>query len=68
MDTNTKINNLRTNLVNLINQSDLSAGIIYYLLKDLVNDANNSYKQALVIEQQVSNLTKEDIDKDKNQE
>ena len=68
MDTNTKINNLRTNLVNLINQSDLPVGIIYYLLKDLVTDAYNSYKQTLVIEQQVACLTKEDDDIDGHQE
>ena len=68
MDTNTKINNLRTNLVNLINQSDLPVGIIYYLLKDLVADAYNSYKQTLVIEQQVACLTKEDDNIDSHQE
>lgn len=65
---NTQLNNLKTDLINTINQSGIPIGAVYYLLKDLLVEVSDTYKQTLVIEKQVETLTKEDIDKDKNQE
>ena len=65
---NTQLNNLKTDLINTINQSGIPIGAVYYLLKDLLVEVSDTYKQTLVIEKQVETLTKEDIDKNKNQE
>ena len=65
---NTQLNNLKTDLINTINQSGIPIGAVYYLLKDLLVEVSDTYKQTLVIEKQVETLTKENIDKNKNQE
>lgn len=63
---NTQLNNLKTDLINTINQSGIPVGAIYYLLKDLLVEVTDTYKQALVIEKQVETLTKEEVKDDNN--
>lgn len=63
---NTKLNNLRNDLVNTINQSGMPVGTIFYLLKDLLTEISNSYKQSLIMEKQISQLIKEDENNNEN--
>ena len=63
---NTQLNNLKTDLINTINQSGIPVGAIYYLLKDLLAEVTDTYKQTLVIEKQVETLTKEEVKDDNN--
>ena len=50
MDTNigfnTCLNNLKNDLVNTINKSNLPVGVLYYIVKDLFMDVQNAYEQA----------------------
>ncbi len=48
---NTKINNFKSDLVNLTTQSDLPIGIVYYEIKDLLVDIEKAYKNTLSLEQ-----------------
>ena len=48
---NTKINNFKSDLVNLTTQSDLPIGIVYYEIKDLLVDIERAYKNTLSLEQ-----------------
>lgn len=48
---NTKINNFKSDLVNLTTQSDLPISIVYYSIKDLLYDVEKAYKSTLAIEQ-----------------
>ena len=57
MGFNIRINDLKSNLINTINKSELPVGVIYYLLKDLLGEIADSYKQALTIERQVKSIT-----------
>ena len=60
---NIKIHDLKTDLVNTINTSGLPVGVVYYILKDLLNEVTDSYKQSLAIEKQVIEMSKEeDVD------
>ena len=63
---NTQLNNLKTDLINTINQSGIPVGAIYYLLKDLLVEVTDTYKQTLAIEKQVETLTKEDVENNEN--
>ena len=63
---NTQLNNLKTDLINTINQSGIPIGAIYYLLKDLLVEVTDTYKQTLAIEKQVEILTKEDVENNEN--
>ena len=40
---NLKIDNLRTGLANVINSSNLPAGIVYFVLKDVFTEVGNLY-------------------------
>lgn len=55
---NTKLNSLKINLINTINQSKLPVGVIYYLLKDILIEVEKTYNQSLFIEQQVESINK----------
>lgn len=70
MNYNTKLNDLRTNIINLIGQSELPVGMVYYMFKDLINELNDAYNQSIIIEQQVEQLTKntDDEEEDGHQE
>ena len=62
---NTQLNDFKNNLVNTINKSGLPVGIVYYLLKDLLVEVADSYKQTLIVEKQVAEINKnieDDID------
>ena len=61
---NTRLNNLRNDLVNTINQSGVPAGAIFYLLKDLIAETSDSYKQSVIMEKQISQLVKENESND----
>ena len=63
---NTQLNDLKNNLINTINQSGIPVGVIYYLLKDILSEVTDSYKQTLAIEKQVEALTKEDTKNNEN--
>ena len=63
---NIQLNNLKNNLVNTINQSGVPVGAVYYLLKDILSEVTDSYKQTLAIEKQVEALTKEDTKNNEN--
>lgn len=55
---NTKLNLLKTNLINIINQSKLPVGMVYYLLKDILIEVEKTYNQSLFIEQQIESINK----------
>lgn len=55
---NTKLNSLKINLINTINQSKLPVGVVYYLLKDILIEVEKTYNQSLFIEQQVESINK----------
>lgn len=63
---NTQLNNLKTDLINTINQSGVPVGAVYYLLKDILSEVTDTYKQTLAIEKQVETLTKEDVENNEN--
>lgn len=62
---NIKLNSLKTNLINVINQSKLPVGMVYYLLKDILIEVEKTYNQSLFIEQQVESINKS-IENDNN--
>jgi hypothetical protein len=62
---NIKLNSLKTNLINIINQSKLPVGVVYYLLKDILIEVEKTYNQSLFIEQQVESINKS-IENDNN--
>ena len=66
---NIKLNSLKTNLINTINQSKLPVGMVYYLLKDILIEVEKTYNQSLFIEQQVESINKsiENDDNDKKE-
>lgn len=47
---NTQLNTLKKNLINTINDSGLPIGICYYIVKDVLTDVTNSYKETLISE------------------
>ena len=47
---NTRLNNLKSDIINIVNKSGLPVGIVYYIVKDAFNDITNAYKEALVSE------------------
>lgn len=53
---NTKLENLKKDLITLINNSEMPVGVVYYLLKDISSEVESSYKQTLALEQQVQLL------------
>lgn len=64
---NIKLNNLKINLINTINNADVPVGAVYYLLKDLLIETSESYQQALSTEKQIEML-KQSVEKDNENE
>lgn len=63
MEINTlDIDRLRKNIVQLINQSRLPIGIVYYLLKDITNEASLLYNNQLA-----QDITSENSKKNKEE-
>ena len=57
---NTKIEELKKNIGDTINESELPIGVVYYLLKDIFSEVTIAYNKALVIEEQVQLINKDD--------
>ena len=53
---NTKLENLKKDLITLIKKKKMPVGVVYYLLKDILLEVESSYKQTLALEQQVQLL------------
>lgn len=56
---NFQLYELKSNLYNLLQESNLPLGAIFYLLKDIQNDLNNQYI-ATVNSYSVNNFTKDE--------
>ena len=44
---NTNLNNFQSNLVDIINNSGLPVGVVYYIIKDLFTDIKSAYETAI---------------------
>lgn len=57
---NSLLNNLKNDLAETIKKSGLPIGIIYYIVKDLLNEITETYKDTLLLEanQQINNDNK----------
>ena len=58
---NTSINIFKNNMATVIHNSQLPVGILYYVLKDIVNDIQDIYKETLQKEMQEMQQEKEDV-------
>ena len=56
---NTYLNNFKTNMVNEINNSGLPVGVVYYIMKDLLNDIQTVYETTLKKEKEQTQENKE---------
>lgn len=54
---NNNIEQLRNNLVAVLNNAQVSPGVAYYVLKDVLNELGTVYKAA--IQEELSNVQKE---------
>lgn len=72
MDTNigfnTCLNNLKNDLVNTINKSNLPVGVLYYIVKDLFMDVQNAYEQALKNEREIAKKNIDSIESNSKEE
>lgn len=62
---NLKLNGLKINIINMIKGSEIPIGAIYYMLKDLLSNVEDIYKQSIEIEKQtqlLSSQQEEEID------
>lgn len=57
MTINLQIEELKTKIVNIINESQLPVGVVKFIIKDLYNEINNIYEQT--IEQEKLQQSKE---------
>lgn len=67
---NTNINIFKDNLINLIGNSNLPIGVVYYIIQNISLELENVYNETLVKEQQeiLETSLKENEDKDENNE
>lgn len=49
---NLQIENVRQDIIDVINNSQLPIGVIYYLFKDISKEVANEYNKTLMLEQQ----------------
>ena len=49
---NLQIENVKQNIINVINNSGLPIGVIHYLFKDISKEVADEYNKALMFEQQ----------------
>lgn len=61
---NLNIHNLKNNLVNTIKDSGVPIGTVYYMLKDLLKDTENVYKQVIEVERQAEILSQEEKERE----
>lgn len=52
MSMNTLVNVLKENMTNVINNSQVPIGVVYYVLKDLLSEVEDVYDKALKKESQ----------------
>ena len=62
---NTYLNEFKTNVVNVVNNSGLPVGVVYYIMKDLLNDIQDAYETTLKKEKEQAQQNKE-IEDDKS--
>lgn len=65
MTLNTLINVLKENLTNVINNSQVPIGAVYYVLKDLLSEVEEVYTQSLRKESQEKLAEIERMEKEK---
>ena len=65
---NMGINTFKDNLINLVSNSQLPVGVIYYILKDVVAEIEKIYNESLAKEQQelLNKMKKEQEQKEKD--
>ena len=49
---NLQIENVKQDIIDVINNSQLPIGVIYYLFKDISKEVANEYNKTLMLEQQ----------------
>ena len=66
MSMNTLVNVLKENMTNVINNSQVPIGVVYYVLKDLLSEVEDVYDKALKKESQetLERLEKEEQEKE----
>lgn len=60
---NLKLNSLKINIINMIKNSEIPVGAIYYMLKDLLSNVEDIYKQSIEIEKQTQLLSSQQEEK-----
>ena len=68
MNFNIRIINLKNDIMQLVQKSELPAGVVYYILKDLYNEISDVYNQSIALEQSLSELEDDNNDNDKEEE
>ena len=65
---NLKIEKVKQNIINTINNSGLPIGVIHYLLKDISNEVVVEYNRAIAQEkkQQIEQMQKEEQGEEEN--
>lgn len=66
MSMNTLVNVLKENMTNVINNSQVPIGVVYYVLKDLLSEVEDVYDKALKKESQetLERLEREEKEKE----
>lgn len=66
MSMNTLVNILKENMTNVINNSQVPIGVVYYVLKDLLSEVEDIYDKALKKESQetLERLEREEKEKE----
>ena len=66
MSMNTLVNVLKENMTNVINNSQVPIGVVYYVLKDLLSEVEDVYSKTLKKESQetLERLEKEEQEKE----
>ena len=59
MKYNTKLNILRNNIIALVGETQLPAGMVYYMFKDLLSEMREAYEQSIMIESQIESIEQE---------
>ena len=56
---NTYLHDFRNNIINTVNDSGLPVGVVYYIMKDILNDIQNAYENTLKKEKEESKRIKD---------
>ena len=63
---NTNINVFKNNIANVIQNSQLPVGVVYYIFKDIINELQIAYENTL--RQEVNNLQSSLVQNNDNEE